>query len=160
MQVTEDQRLLREKVHHLSGDAGIERMENALSDTRDKYFQARENGCPASHSPSSSVGQTVERNNLTEDSLRPSRVVRSLFRDGSDPKESSVSAPSTNPQYSAEGLDLENELVVNECVHGQHLDFADSRNELEAGIKVSVFELKNFSTLEVICSIVTYKTLN
>lgn len=148
MQVTEDQRLLREKVHHLSGDAGIERMENALSDTREKYFQSRENVCPASQSSSSSVGQTVEKN----DSLRPSRVVRSLFRDGSDPKESSVSAPSTNnPQHAAEGLDLENELIVNECVHGQNLDFADSRNELEAGIKVSVFELKNFSILDVIC---------
>nr|GMC89731.1 T-complex protein 11-like protein [Ipomoea batatas] len=136
-QVTEDQRLLREKVHHLSGDAGIERMENALSDTREKYFQSRENVCPASQSSSSSVGQTVEKN----DSLRPSRVVRSLFRDGSDPKESSVSAPSTNnPQYAAEGLDLENELIVNECVHGQNLDFADSRNELEAGIKAKVRE--------------------
>ncbi|XP_019171697.1 PREDICTED: uncharacterized protein LOC109167189 [Ipomoea nil] len=140
-QVTADQRLLREKVHHLSGDAGIERMENALSDTRDKYFQSRENGCPASQSPSSSVGQTVENNHFIEDSVRPSRVVRSLFRDGSDPKESSVSAPSTNnPQYAAEGLDLENELIVNECVHGQNLDFADSRDELEAGIKAKVRE--------------------
>uniref|UniRef100_A0A2C9V7N5 T-complex protein 11 n=1 Tax=Manihot esculenta TaxID=3983 RepID=A0A2C9V7N5_MANES len=32
-QVTEDQKLLREKIQHLSGDAGIEHMEHALSET-------------------------------------------------------------------------------------------------------------------------------
>jgi len=41
LQVTEDQKLLREKVKHLGGDAGIERMESALSETRFKYFQSR-----------------------------------------------------------------------------------------------------------------------
>lgn len=46
---------------------------------------------------------------------------------------------------------MENEFIVNECVHGHNLDFSDSINELEAGIKVSVFELKNFSILDVIC---------
>jgi hypothetical protein len=46
IQVTEDQKLLREKVQHLSGDAGIERMEIALSETRSRYFQAKENGSP------------------------------------------------------------------------------------------------------------------
>ena len=46
MQVMEDQKLLREKVQHLSGDAGIERMECALYETRSKYFQAKESGSP------------------------------------------------------------------------------------------------------------------
>ncbi|EEF44550.1 hypothetical protein RCOM_1177000 [Ricinus communis] len=45
-QVTEDQKLLREKIQHLSGDAGIERMEYILIETRSKYFQAKENGSP------------------------------------------------------------------------------------------------------------------
>jgi hypothetical protein len=43
-QVTDDQKLLREKVQHLSGDAGIERMNSALSDMRSKFFEAKENG--------------------------------------------------------------------------------------------------------------------
>ncbi|MCL7025602.1 hypothetical protein MKW94_028977 [Papaver nudicaule] len=45
-QIKEDQRLLREKVQHLSGDAGTERMESALSDTRSRFFEAKENGRP------------------------------------------------------------------------------------------------------------------
>lgn len=46
MQVTEHQKLLREQILHLSGEAGIQRMEIALSDTRKKYFQSKENTCP------------------------------------------------------------------------------------------------------------------
>ncbi|VFQ88874.1 unnamed protein product [Cuscuta campestris] len=136
-QVIEDQRLLREKVHNLSGGAGIERMENALSETRQKYFQAIESGSLASQSPSSSsVGKTVEDSQFSEaGSLTSSRVVRSLFKDEPDSKGSSVYA------RSGKGLDFENELIVNECVHGHHLEFADTpRNVLEAGIKAKVKE--------------------
>ncbi|CAH9116725.1 unnamed protein product [Cuscuta epithymum] len=145
-QVTEDQRLLREKVHNLSGDAGIERMENALSETRRKYFQDRESEFPASSPSPSYVGTTVEKKNFAEgndDSLRPSHVVRSLFRDEPEPKISSVSSLSTKGlRYSGgEGPDFENELIVNECVHGQHLEFASTpRSELETSIKAKVKE--------------------
>jgi hypothetical protein len=45
-QVIDDQKLLRDKVQHLSGDAGLERMNSALSDTRSKFFEAKENGSP------------------------------------------------------------------------------------------------------------------
>ncbi|KAG8044071.1 hypothetical protein GUJ93_ZPchr0451g33621 [Zizania palustris] len=40
-QVTDDQNLLREKIQHLSGDAGIERMNSALSDTRSLLLRLR-----------------------------------------------------------------------------------------------------------------------
>uniref|UniRef100_A0A0D9W597 Uncharacterized protein n=1 Tax=Leersia perrieri TaxID=77586 RepID=A0A0D9W597_9ORYZ len=46
-QVTDDQKLLREKVQQLSGDAGIERMDSALLDARSKFFEAKENGNPS-----------------------------------------------------------------------------------------------------------------
>ncbi|GJV60722.1 T-complex protein 11, partial [Tanacetum coccineum] len=46
IQVTKDQKQLREKVMHLSGDAGIERMRHALSDIRTNYYQTVENGSP------------------------------------------------------------------------------------------------------------------
>lgn len=46
MQVTEHQKLLREQILHLSGQAGIERMEKALSDTRKNYFQSKEKSQP------------------------------------------------------------------------------------------------------------------
>ncbi|OEL15059.1 hypothetical protein BAE44_0023919 [Dichanthelium oligosanthes] len=43
-QVTDSQKLLREKVQQLSGDAGIERMNTAISDARSKFFEAKKNG--------------------------------------------------------------------------------------------------------------------
>ncbi|KAK6121334.1 hypothetical protein DH2020_044906 [Rehmannia glutinosa] len=122
-QVSEDQKLLREKVLHLSGEAGIERMEDALSDTRMKFFKARENGTPItplatltlSPTPasSSSLGGLDKANNLNVASQKQSSVVRSLFRDGVDAKEGV-------PLY------MENVRIVNEYVHGEHLAFADS----------------------------------
>lgn len=142
MQVSEDQKLLREKVQHLSGNAGIERMECALSETRSKYFQAKENGSPLgaqiahfispstpSTSSRASVGST-EKSNSVENIERPSRVVRSLFKEDDTPsKELGSSAPTTNLDNelgtSVEKLVLENELIVNEFLHEQHHAFAD-----------------------------------
>jgi len=43
IQVAEDQKLLRERIQHLGGEAGIGRMESALFETRSKFFQAKEN---------------------------------------------------------------------------------------------------------------------
>ena len=40
-QVADDQKLLRDKVQLLSGDAGVARMDSALSDTRSKFFEAK-----------------------------------------------------------------------------------------------------------------------
>ncbi|XP_016479464.1 uncharacterized protein LOC107800751 [Nicotiana tabacum] len=140
-QVTEDQRLLREKVLNISGDAGIERMDNAISDTRSKYFEAKENGSPLSSpilhsisptptalpSASSPLGGTSKGENLLEvRDQKPNRVVRSLFRDEPHPKVGSSAKNSMQASRSDEGLEMENELIVNESLHGQHLDFAES----------------------------------
>ncbi|CAI9769300.1 unnamed protein product [Fraxinus pennsylvanica] len=141
-QVTEDQKLLREKVLHLSGDAGIERMENALSDTRMKFFEAFENGRPISPlstlilSPNTdsppSLGSSKKTNDLTENTHKRSPVVRSLFRDEVYPKEFSSPSSSSSPyQYSSEKLDMENVRIVNECIHGENLKFVDISNSAE-----------------------------
>ncbi|KAL8540703.1 hypothetical protein ACS0TY_002076 [Phlomoides rotata] len=139
-QVSEDQKLLREKVQHLSGDAGIERMENALSDTRMKFFEARENGSPVtpltplflspSPAPSSSHGISDKASMLTVASPKQSSVVRSLFRDEDDAKEVGSSVLNHRVSSSSRGsLDMENARLVNEYVHGEHLAFADSSRE-------------------------------
>ncbi|RLM66354.1 uncharacterized protein C2845_PM16G08130 [Panicum miliaceum] len=47
-QVADDQKLLREKVRQLSGAAGVERMDSAISDARSKFFEAKKNGSPVS----------------------------------------------------------------------------------------------------------------
>ncbi|GFY89353.1 T-complex protein 11 [Actinidia rufa] len=161
-QVTQDQKLLREKVHHLSGNAGIERMECALSDTRVKYFQAMENGNPVGSpivhipSPSSvnsaagpSLSDSDRRGKTMEGNRRPNSVVRSLFQDDprSPPKEvgSSASSSSLDRQLhnSGEKFTMENELIVNEVLHEQHHTFADSLNvnaEAQSSIKAKIKE--------------------
>ncbi|KAH0766928.1 hypothetical protein KY285_002799 [Solanum tuberosum] len=140
-QVIEDQRLLREKVLNISGGAGIERMDNAISDTRNKYFEAKENGSPVgspimqsvSPSPialagaSSSLGGSNKGGNLLEVSdQKPNRVVRSLFRDELPSKVGSSANNSLQSSHTDEGLVMENELIVNESLHGQRLEFAES----------------------------------
>ncbi|KAG8364073.1 hypothetical protein BUALT_Bualt19G0088100 [Buddleja alternifolia] len=136
-QVSDDQKLLRENVLHLSGDAGIERMENALADTRMKFFNARENGSPItpfttlmlSPSPasSSSFDSLDKASNLTVGSAKQNSVVRSLFRDEVNPKGVSFSVSNDGiSQFSGGSLDMENVRIVNEYVHGERLAFADS----------------------------------
>lgn len=139
-QVTEDQKLLRERVMHLSGDAGLERMRNALSDTRTQYFQAKENGSPigspVAHIPpspslrSTPDGADLDKRNKSEE---PSRVVRSLFKDdaskplenGVDSSAASSKSPESQVYQSGEMVSMENELIVNEFVHGQHYSSAN-----------------------------------
>ncbi|KAI8027313.1 T-complex protein 11-like protein 1 [Camellia lanceoleosa] len=161
-QVTDDQKLLREKVRHLSGDAGIERMECALSDTRTKYFQAKENGNhhpvgspPIMHIPSpnppispafTSISNSDKRGSTIEGIQKPSPVVRSLFQDDyrSPLKEVSSSASSSSMNQlheSDEKLAMENELMVNEVLH--ELTFADSLNvtpEDQSSMKAKIKE--------------------
>ncbi|KAL1557773.1 hypothetical protein AAHA92_08316 [Salvia divinorum] len=133
-QVSEDQKLLREKVQHLSGDAGIERMEAAISDTRTKYFEARENQSPITPptpimlSPGPASSSSSDRaGNLVVAPRKESSVVRSLFKDDVDAMEagSSLLKHRTSP-ISRGSLDMENARIVNEYVHGAHLAFTDS----------------------------------
>lgn len=129
MQVTEDQRLLRQKVKHLSGDAGIERMECALSETRSRYFKVKENRSPlgspmtqsfppslgpTNFSPSLSMVSSSSEENIPVESNQTSRVVRSLFKNPTtaQPGGSSISAISTTSDGQL-GSSIE-KLVTNE----------------------------------------------
>ncbi|KAI3966808.1 hypothetical protein MKW92_053658 [Papaver armeniacum] len=149
-QFAKDQRLLRERVQHLSGDAGIKRMESALSDTRSRFFEAKENGSPmdtpVAHilSPSlagSSAALPLQSGSdeveVSQGSLganeKPSRVVRSLLKDtSSSPSAEAVlsttskSRDSRLESSSDEKLARENEMLVNEIVHENRHAFADS----------------------------------
>ncbi|XAR56338.1 hypothetical protein NMG60_11036783 [Bertholletia excelsa] len=162
-QVTDDQKLLRERVHHLRGDAGIERMECALSDTRLKYFQAKENGSPVespvmhipspsppSSPPCQSLATSDASGNVVKDTCAKSPVVRSLFKDnsGSSSQEVHLSASDSSLvkqlTNSGQNLIMDNELVVNEILHEQHLTFADGMkitNEDQSGMKAKIKEI-------------------
>ncbi|GAA0162246.1 microtubule or microtubule-binding cytoskeletal protein [Lithospermum erythrorhizon] len=160
-QVNTDQNLLREKVHHLSGDAGIERMENAISATRTEFFHARENGIligsPVAHIVSPNTNTTSSANirsppitaaNIHSppiasgnvDNQRTNRVKRSLFGDDFNAKDAPSSSSHSVPV--GETLEMENELIVNEIMHGQHPLFGDSNNpdDLQHTIKMKVKE--------------------
>ncbi|KAE9591899.1 putative T-complex 11 protein [Lupinus albus] len=151
-QVTEDQKLLREKVQHLSGDAGIERMESALSETRARYFRVGDNNESPVRSPmtqsmllttplmAQSVSPTPtplptvaisgERNILDESNLKTKRVVRSLFKETTNsPGGSSFSVSRTSSEnqlasYSGKMV-TENEVIVNEFLHEHHRSLSD-----------------------------------
>ncbi|CAJ1963694.1 unnamed protein product [Sphenostylis stenocarpa] len=157
-QVSEDQKLLREKVQHLSGDAGIERMESALSETRSRYFGLKDDGSPVrspmipsvpvSPTPHCTAASSSERNISDEGSdHRTRRVVRSLFKEtNTSPGGSSFSAlrTSSNSQLgtSSEKLLAENEVLVNEFLHEHHYSVTDVfdvsdhiQNSIEGKIK-------------------------
>lgn len=161
MQVTEDQRLLREKVQHLSGDAGIERMECALSETRSRYFRVNENGSPmgspltqslapitANFTSVPSVGSSSsERNAPINSNQSTSHVARSLFKDASiyPPEGSKISALGTTSDgqwgSSIGKLVTENEVLVNEFLHEHHHSFSDvfgNADQNQNSIEVSV----------------------
>ncbi|XP_045820731.1 uncharacterized protein LOC123913878 [Trifolium pratense] len=155
-QVSEDQKLLREKVMHLSGDAGIERMESALSETRSRYIRVKDSGSPVgfpmtqymspSPTPVTTIASTSE-SNISNKSNKTSRVVRSLFKEtDTSPIESSFSSPitSSNTQLSttAEKIVAPNDVIVNEFLHEHHRSFADDfdvsdhiQNSIEGKIK-------------------------
>jgi hypothetical protein len=134
-QVSEDQKLLREKVQHLSGHAGIERMEGALSEARSKYFEAKEKGSPIGSpithflspgSPSLAAGPSSVANSTERTSPeRPSRVARRLFSEDNNTSsiEESLADASSRTQKVTE-----NELIVNEFLHQQHHALVDSFN--------------------------------
>lgn len=162
VQVSEDQKLLREKVQHLSGDAGIERMESALSETRSRYFRVNDDessvrspvtpSMPASPTPLSSAASSSERNILDEGDHRTSRVVRSLFKEtNTSPGESSFSAPrtSSDSQLGTSSVKLlaENEVLVNEFLHEHHhsvTDGFDVSDHIQNSIEVSTDLFKSY----------------
>uniref|UniRef100_A0ACD5UQV2 Uncharacterized protein n=1 Tax=Avena sativa TaxID=4498 RepID=A0ACD5UQV2_AVESA len=141
-QVTDDQKLLREKVQHLSGDAGIERMNSALSDMRSKFFEAKENGSPLaapvanvstplSINPSGQLPPSDVSVSSKTDAEGSKSVVRSLFGASSSSSTSSVSLPT------------ENEQKVNEILHENGGTFAvnsDDASTIEKDFQARVRE--------------------
>ncbi|CAN1305338.1 T-complex protein 11-like protein 1 [Linum perenne] len=156
-QVSEDQKLLREKVHHLGGDDGIVRMQSALDMMRTKYFEAKENGSPVGSrimnvtSPvmPSFVGSASPSTSSSAVRVEtPSRVVRSLFKDEvTGPSKPSSAATSTSRSAdqlggSAKMLITENEVMLNELLHekkrglvGRFDDVKKDEDSLKAKIR-------------------------
>ncbi|OEL18748.1 hypothetical protein BAE44_0020234 [Dichanthelium oligosanthes] len=141
-QVSDDQNLLREKVQHLSGKAGIERMESALSDTRSKFFEAKENGnllaapvanvsTPLSINSTGKAPLSEANENSRANAVGPNSVVRSLFGASSSSSTSPVKQPT------------ENEQMVNEMLHEDDSTFAsrfDSASTAEKEFQKKVRE--------------------
>lgn len=154
-QVTEDQKLLREKVHHLSGDAGLERMESALSNTRFKFFESKEkkSSSPIAHipSPSDSDPSSSAQNSISTpdaslkmtDSTR--RVARSLFGSSKEIAAAGEGVVENSGVLRAESekLPTDNEILVNEILHetdGSIAGSLTSGNGDEMEIKAKVRE--------------------
>ena len=117
-QVMVDQKLLREKVWHLGGEAGIERMELALSETRSKFIGAKENRSPLATSDAnvaSLSGQSLlsdTKDNLGTDGERLGRVVQSLSKASSSTSQSNTRDNGGQMSSTGSGeLPIENELV-------------------------------------------------
>ncbi|KAK4784260.1 hypothetical protein SAY86_018628 [Trapa natans] len=155
-QVTEDQKLLREKVLHLSGNAGIERMEVALRETRANYFRVRESvsyagSSVANSSLSSAAGPLASMSGLSErnmDPKKPSRVVRSLFEEDVFPLPNEFGSLASdvdgNQGPSSQKLVTENEMIVNGLLHDYGSSLADglvSNDEEENTIKGKVRDM-------------------
>ncbi|PKA57147.1 hypothetical protein AXF42_Ash002451 [Apostasia shenzhenica] len=132
-QVTEDQKLLREKVEHLSGNAGLERMETALLVTRSRFFEAKDCKTPlvghmAQLSPtlgssSAKTMDSVSNEQPTGKSGNTKHVVRSLFGGSSQQhKHGMIETSSNSPsRIKVRGqLPVENEVFVNEILHMGH----------------------------------------
>ncbi|XP_020182962.1 uncharacterized protein [Aegilops tauschii subsp. strangulata] len=111
-QVSDDHKLLREKVQHLSGDAGIERMDSALSDARSKFFEAKENGSPLA-TPVANVSTPLSINSSGK--LPPSEV--------------NVSSETASSSTSPVNLPTENEQMVNEMLHEDGGAIAGNSND-------------------------------
>ncbi|MQL83415.1 hypothetical protein Taro_015884 [Colocasia esculenta] len=151
-QVTEDQQLLRQKIQHLSGNAGIERMESALANMRSKYFEAKESGSPSvtpialiSSSSQMSTQTSKEQCHIERNGMSRS-VVRSLFKDeNSSPSSNSLSTPSQDPQILMPmgKQSMENEVIVNEILHQNGRSIIDDFNinsKEEMDIKAKIKE--------------------
>ncbi|EEC73401.1 hypothetical protein OsI_07654 [Oryza sativa Indica Group] len=152
-EVMVDQTLLREKVRHLGGEAGIERMEVALSEARTKFFEAKGNRSPLAttiknvaatcSSGESPISDMKENSNIND--KRPSQADQSMFRVPSSPSESNtagitMSNPMTVSSTLSEKRPTENEQMVNEILHGFLADSSSNIGTVEGGFKEKVRE--------------------
>ncbi|RLM74793.1 uncharacterized protein C2845_PM15G08880 [Panicum miliaceum] len=90
-QVADDQKLLREKVRQLSGAAGVERMDSAISDARSKFLEAKKKGSPVA-TPVANVSTPLSVDSSPSGSTSPAKqptenermVNEMLHQDGGD----------------------------------------------------------------------------
>ncbi|OAY63776.1 T-complex protein 11-like protein 1 [Ananas comosus] len=131
-QVIEGQKLPREKVQHLSGNAGIEQIEFSLSNTRSECFEVN-SSVPEEHSSAN---------------IEKFSIVRSLFGSASSPQNSSTDTEVVDMQSNqtiGKRSPAENELLVNEIVHGN--DDASPDN-LDVGGTDEIIKAKVKETME------------
>ncbi|XP_020112164.1 uncharacterized protein LOC109726781 isoform X2 [Ananas comosus] len=132
-QVIEGQKLPREKVQHLSGNAGIEQIEFSLSNTRSECFE---------------VNSSVPEEHSSANIEKLSSIVRSLFGSSSSPQNSSTDtevADMQSNQTIGKRSPAENELLVNEIVHGN--DDASPDN-IDVGGTDEIIKAKVKETME------------
>jgi hypothetical protein len=149
-------------VQHLSGNAGLERLECALSDTRSRFLEAKVSGSSSASpfprisssrlpkSPDGSLASVPgEMNNLAEGCESSGPIVHSLS-DRDDSSSGKAVGSSNCFKGSAHGhpsfdamLVGENELLVNEIVHEHRSGFANSfivndedKNSLDVGASI------------------------
>ncbi|KAG0600305.1 hypothetical protein M758_11G023200 [Ceratodon purpureus] len=136
-QVLEDQKLLRDRVLHLTGSAGLTRMEDALQDARSKYAEVAENGSPPSSPFRTPIGSSSASPSPEPLSVSPSesssqgssgtgkpKVVRSLFKFPTPVQPATIenlakqdTKDSQGSMASHLGTELTNEHIVNEMFH-------------------------------------------
>ncbi|KAK3154363.1 hypothetical protein QOZ80_2BG0189550 [Eleusine coracana subsp. coracana] len=137
-QVIEDQKLLRETIRHVGGEAGIERMESALSETRSNFFGAKEIGRSVTTMASSAVtssclSKSQENSNLDDEKM--SHVVKSLSRVPSSPSQSSKGVEAMSTTLSSamtEKMPTANEQMVNEILHDIHGSLTDDSDKVDS----------------------------
>ncbi|GKV09151.1 hypothetical protein SLEP1_g20695 [Rubroshorea leprosula] len=133
-QVIENEKILREKLQHLSGNPELQHMEFALSDIRSKSVEECESSIaspisPISflHPPSSSEDASVSLSNgiiFQDEDCESSSYDSSL-----DKKASHMhSRSSADCLFSDAMFVSENEILVNEILHTRHSGFANSFN--------------------------------
>ncbi|KAH7432918.1 hypothetical protein KP509_07G046100 [Ceratopteris richardii] len=114
-QVLEDQKLLRERILHLTGTEGVSRLERALFEARNQCSEARKNGHPL---PSPFGSPQKAKSPVQSPRAFPDRS--SL-----DPKE--LLSPQETPAVAQAAKYLDNEKLVNEMLHEPDYNFTDSK---------------------------------
>lgn len=140
VQIFKEQKLLREKIQNLSGNAGVQHLELALSNIRSGTLEAKESGSPLA-SPaanvstpqqpaSSSAGLSSEITDMAKRSKSSSHTSDSFVKRISSANEN-VNHFNSDVESIANhmGSDItiisENELLVNEIVHERSRGFSD-----------------------------------
>ncbi len=113
----EDQNLLRDRIVHLTGSAGLVRLESALVDTRVKFEDAIRNGLPLPSPSASPGGNSKESHNEAGQTSQP-KAVRSLF----------PSVPETGDTVSCSGDNTKDaQVLFGDATHVQDTGFSNER---------------------------------